>query len=609
MRSAWLCAWTALPLMAAELTHGPLLGRPGAETMSVWGRSSRPAELRVRYRAEGAGEERRSAAVRTVVEHDLCAHVALTDLAPDTTYEYQLLVDGEPAGEADRFRTWPDQEALRDEKLNPRGLFNFSFEFACGNNQNPNGGLGPSLPTYDTLNRQVRDEVLFAILNGDWLYEEARDYAPDAWARQVGLTGEPPEQVRLTPNIAGVWENYKTYLGRAPNLAAWHRRVPSFYTFDDHELVNDGFGFGSAGYRNRRALFRDIAVRGWYDYLGWSNPLATRQGIQFGLCELEAGSDVLVDRGADFTKVDWAQAASLHVHWGTPEAGMMDIEDPPDGIDDPDVEGGDPNARVYEVLEVLGPHKLRIRPTPEAGTRSRYSIGRHSYGSFRVGNCEFHLCDTRTHRELHDIKRPDKPGLSMLGRAQRDWLLGNMRASDADFHFVVSSVNFMIPHVGGGGHHFDAATKDDAWTVFLEERELLINAWDELGKPVFVLTGDLHNSFAIRITDRVWEFASGPHNSVNHRAQDEGGRPVNGPFKYGPRACDIRWSTTALPDIERPNRMFPHFCVVQVNNVFNNPLERGGTRRVAFPLPHVVFRYHDVLSGKLAYAETIRLEP
>ena len=47
--------------------------------------------------------------------------------------------------------------------------------------------------------------------------------------------------------------------------------------------------------------------------------------------------------------------------------------------------------------------------------------------------------------------------------------------SKADFFFVVSSVNFMVPHVGsnavGKGM---VANKDDAWTVFLNEREQLI---------------------------------------------------------------------------------------------------------------------------------------
>ena len=33
---------------------------------------------------------------------------------------------------------------------------------------------------------------------------------------------------------------------------------PRGFTFDDHELVNDIWGAGSTGRRNRRAVFRDI---------------------------------------------------------------------------------------------------------------------------------------------------------------------------------------------------------------------------------------------------------------------------------------------------------------------------------------------------------------
>ena len=195
----------------------------------------------------------------------------------------------------------------------------------------------------------------------------------------------------------------------------------------------------------------------------------------------------------------------------------------------------------------------------------------------------------------------------MLGKQQLKWRKDSIGKSKADFIFIVSSVNFMVPHVGSGGGDDKQLTikKDDAWTVFLKEREELIDFWDKLDKGVFVLTGDLHNSFAIKITDNVYEFASGPHNSINHAPmKDEGGRPVNGRFKYGPRACDIRWSSYAMEDIPRANRTFPHYCVVQVNNVFNNPLERDGERWFAFPHPQVIFQFHDAYTGDLRYSET-----
>ena len=87
---------------------------------------------------------------------------------------------------------------------------------------------------------------------------------------------------------------------------------------------------------------------------------------------------------------------------------------------------------------------------------SSYSIGRRSYYQNAVqANCDFFFTDTRGQREMHDTREPDKPGLSMLGKEQREWLLDGVQNSDADFIFVVSSVNFMVPHVGGGAVRAD----------------------------------------------------------------------------------------------------------------------------------------------------------
>jgi phosphodiesterase/alkaline phosphatase D-like protein len=589
----------ALALPAAEpgpaITHGPILGRLGAHEIGVWVRTARPGKFRVRYGLKAEQLDQLSPEGETKLERDNTGWVAITGLKGNTRYWYRVVAGGKE-GPGGSFRTLPDPADFRDAKLNPRGLFNFRFEFACGNNQTPGQGLGPAGPAFKTMREQLRDQVHFAILNGDWLYEDRRDYSVDDWLRQVGIDRAAlPAVVRQAPTIVGVWENYKVYLERGKNLAAWHREVPSFFTFDDHEILNDVWGAGSAGLRDRRAVFRDIGVRAWYDYLGWSNPTSFTQDIVFGQAQLKKGSDILTDAQADFTKLDLKQTANLHVHWGTPTAGVNDNK--LDGV------GGDPNAGVYDIAAVLDKNRLRLRPPARADGTASYSIGRRSYYRLRVGNCDFFLLDTRTHREMHDVKQPAKPGLTMLGKQQKEWLLEGMKSSDADFLFVVSSVNFMVQHVGGGAVRGE--NKDDAWTVFLDEREQLIRFWDGLGKPVFVLTGDLHNSFAVKITDRVWEFASGPHNSGNHRVRDEGDRPANGPFDSLGRKCEIRWSSYFLNDIPREELQHPFYCVVQVNNVFNNPLKIGEQRWVAFPRPQVIFRYHDGRTGELVYAEAI----
>lgn len=580
-----------------KLTHGPILGRAGSTHMAIWARAF--GGFQIEYGLAPAKLDQTSGVVQTTPERDFTGWVLLSNLKPNTKYFYRVvgpMGESRWIGPTGSFRTWPDAAVLKHDEFNPRGLFNFRFEFACGNNQTPGQGGGPENIAYKTMLDNLKDKIDFAILNGDWLYEDKRDYTVADWLKQVGLKpDQAPRVVQIAPTIVGVWENYKVYLSRSKNLSAWHREMPSFFTFDDHEILNDVWGAGSPGLRDRRAVFRDIGTQAWYDYLGWSNPIDFKQEIVFGKAELKKGSDILIDAAADFTKLDLKQAASLHVHWGTPTAGVNDNK--LDGV------GGDPNAGVYAIAEVLGKDRLRIKPPAREDGTASYSIGRRSYYRFRVANCDFFALDTRSHREMHDTKQRDKKGLTMLGPEQKQWLLEGMKKSDADFFFVISSVNLMVPHVGGGAIRAD--NKDDAWTAFLDEREQLIQFWDGLGKPVFVLTGDLHNSFAIKITDRVWEFASGPHNSNNHIASDEGDRPANGPFDSFGRKCDIRWSSFFKNDIPREQLQHPFYCVVQVNNVFNNPLKVGEERWVAFPRPQVIFQYFDGRTGEMRYAEAI----
>lgn len=582
-----------------HVTHGPMLGLVTDSTVRVWARTHQPGEFMVRYGANPEKLDRLSKAVATVAEHDHTGWVELTDLEPNSVYHYQIYLGENPSGPAGRFRTLPSAEASRNSEHNPRGLFNFRFQFGSCANQSPKNGIGPSLPTHATMLRELPDKVHFSIMNGDFIYEEHRSMPVADWLTQTGLTPEQaPEIVKLAPNIPGLWENYKTYLSRGQNMAAWQRNMPTVFTFDDHELVNDIRGCGTIGFRERRAVFRDIGIRAWDDYAGWANPRASAVPAHFGSATLKKGGDMLIDESADFTKLDFAQLANLHVHWGTISAGEDDIrfdKEPP----------ANPNAGVYGIVEVIDAHRLRITPAAVADSSGSYSIGRRSYGKFTVSNCDYFLLDLKTHREMHDPKNPSKAGLTMLGKEQKAWLLDEMRRSRSDFFFVVSSVNYMIPHDGAGGHEF-AEGKDEAWTSLISEREEMIAAFDALKKPVFILTADLHNSFAIKITDRVWEFSSGPLNSVNHvPANDEGGRPATGLYRSGPRECDIRWSSYILPDLERSQRLYPYYCVVQVNNVFNMPKVLGDKRWVAYPHPQAVFQYFDGRTGEFQYAEAV----
>lgn len=569
------------------ISHGPILGRVSSDGIGVWARTVRPGGFRVRYGPEHDRLSSVSELVPTSAGRDNTGWLHLQGLQPDTRYFYRLEADG-PTPPVASFRTLPSEAALADQRHNPKGLFNLSFEFACGNKQ-----LDSNQPAFRTMLRQLDGRIHFAIQNGDWLYEEQRDFPPSRWLAESG-TDSFPRVVDVAPTIVGAWRNYKLYLERGTDMAAWHREMPSFFVFDDHEILGDVNGAGTIGLRSRRAVFRDIGVQSWYDYLGWSNPVPHTQPIHFGKARLEAGSPVLRDDSGGLGGLDLDQAATLTVHWGEPDAGV--------NIKELDERGGDPNAGVYEVEEILGDNELRLRPAPRVDSVSSYSIGRLNYWSRSIANAEFFFLDTRSHRQLHDIEDPFKEGVSLLGERQKLWLKEAMGRSDADFLFVVSSVNFIVPHVGPG---MGGPNKDEAWTAVAAEREEMIEFWDGLGKRVFVLTGDLHNSFAIRITDSVWEFASGPHSSRNHPLVSEAGRPPNGPFESRGRTAEIRWSTFFLDDSLPAGRDRPVYCVVRINNVFENPAGDGSTRLVAYPRPQVVFQYYDGHTGELLYAESI----
>jgi len=592
----------------AQITHGPMLGRLGAHEIGIWARTKESGTFWVRYGTDPKNMDQLSDPVTTTVAHDNTGWAHIKNLKANTKYYYALTVKGGAQAMYTRsgsFSTLPDTEEMRDEQVNPEGLFNFSFEFACGNSQGANG-LGTSLPTYTTMLDKIKDKINFAILNGDWLYEDQREYPEESWQKQVGITKEQiPDVVKYDPKIVGVWENYKIYLDRGQNLAAWHRVVPSFYTIDDHEIFDNVYGAGQIGRVNHKAVYRDPAVQAWHDYLAWSNYSDFVQESTFGSAELKAGSDILTDKDKDFTKLDLTQSATLDIKWGGPFDGIREI---PAGT-----KPGDPNSGVYKIVEVIDANRIRIFPSAKKSGKSIYSIGRRSYGKMSISNADIYLLDMRSHQDMYDINDPYKKGISIMGVEQKAWLKEQMAQSKAEFFFVVSSVNFTIPHVGGtAGSTPDNIVndpsqtgRDDAWTIFIQERKEMIDFWSSLGKPVFVLAGDIHDSFAVKVSDNVWEFASGPHNSRNHTLGAEGDRPINGKYTSVDREVDIHWSTFNLNDVPGGLRDHPVYCVAKINNVFNNPLVEGKDRWVAYPKPQVIFQYYDGLTGDLLYAESI----
>lgn len=91
------------------LLGGPALGQLSPTSVSIWFRTAQPAEVKV-VLADG----KTFGPIKTTFATDLTGTIALTDLKQNSSYPYQLLIDGKPASprpENLTFRTAPQSGA------------------------------------------------------------------------------------------------------------------------------------------------------------------------------------------------------------------------------------------------------------------------------------------------------------------------------------------------------------------------------------------------------------------------------------------------------------------------------------------------------------------
>lgn len=152
---------------------------------------------------------------------------------------------------------------------------------------------------------------------------------------------------------------------------------------------------------------------------------------------------------------------------------------------------------------------------------------------FTYGNADFFMLDTRSQRDpnlnalrrnpstgqlefiLHNTHHSILAGDSILtGENQRDWLLRELRASTADWKFIVTSVPFnrglrraldlaltvqdsavFVPGLGQITGAFVAVELLDKWVGFEEDQETLLQfIRTNTIKNVIALSGDLHSA-------------------------------------------------------------------------------------------------------------------
>lgn len=135
-----------------------------------------------------------------------------------------------------------------------------------------------------------------------------------------------------------------------------------------------------------------------------------------------------------------------------------------------------------------------------------------SYRSLRWGHtAEIFLLDTRQYRSPE--RTPDGPAKTMLGAAQKQWLLDGLRRSTAAVKIIASTV--ALRYHGS-----------DSWEGYRTERDEILRAIAEarLG-TVVVLAADVHYAALIQHPEGVTEAIAGPLAAFPARRASAAGAP------------------------------------------------------------------------------------
>jgi alkaline phosphatase D len=215
--------WAAAALaLGANLAAGPMAGHRDSRSTLIWLQADSAAAARIEYWDEN--DERRrhvTDAVRLTAATDYAAQVAVTGLAPGTTYRYRVLLDGREARVAQplSFRTealwmWQKHSFIAAQGHVPR-----DFRVAFGScayvndppfdrSMRPSGPYGGGYGIFDSIARRKPDLMLWL---GDNTYLRDADVgSPAGIAQRYRHDRALPELQALlrTGNHYAIWDDH-----------------------------------------------------------------------------------------------------------------------------------------------------------------------------------------------------------------------------------------------------------------------------------------------------------------------------------------------------------------------------------------------------------------
>ena len=207
---------------AANIAAGPMAGHRDARSTLIWLQADGAAAARIEYWEEGDDKRRRATEpVRLNAATDFAAQVAITGLAPGTTYRYRVLLDGREAHIAQPlvFRTealwmWQKHAFIAAQGHAPRdfrvafGSCTYVNDPPFDRSTRPSGPYGGGYGIFDSIAGRKPDMMLWL---GDNTYLRDADVGSAAGiAQRYRHDRALPELQKLlrTGNHYAIWDDH-----------------------------------------------------------------------------------------------------------------------------------------------------------------------------------------------------------------------------------------------------------------------------------------------------------------------------------------------------------------------------------------------------------------
>lgn len=201
------------PFVGDSTIIGPLVGRVGPDRATIWARVDRSVSLSVRYSSDSALTGY-TVSAPTILDAlaDYTAKIELTGLLPETTYYYDILIDGASVFRAPfpQFRTFPPVVQAEDFKVVKL------TDFCCFDVYSP--------PPSGAFAAASAEHPAFVLIGGDFDHRNPQ-----------GSNAEDARRLKR--------QMYRDLYARTPNTDGFVqgilRRYPVAHMWDDHDFASN----------------------------------------------------------------------------------------------------------------------------------------------------------------------------------------------------------------------------------------------------------------------------------------------------------------------------------------------------------------------------------